>query len=87
MRTNCAPLLVNLFLSKNLLKTKDLQKLKPLISLCYIDNILPINNPNYANWIPLIYTQKIEIKYANLLHGHTDNKTTNQLIRYLVSLQ
>jgi hypothetical protein len=58
MRTNCAPLLVNLFLSKNLLKTKDLQKLKPLISLCYIDNILPINNPNYANWIPLIHPQK-----------------------------
>ena len=73
---------------QKLIKDKRFTEAKAFnLTFSYIDNILPINNPNYANWIPLIYPQKIEIKYAHLLHGHTDNKTTNQLIRYLVSLQ
>jgi hypothetical protein len=28
----------------------------------YIDDVLSINNPNFANWVPVIYPQKLEIK-------------------------
>jgi len=31
----------------------------------YIDDVLSINNPNFANWIPLIYHKELEIELGN----------------------
>ena len=53
------------FIKTNLSKTKELQKVKHLISLSILYYILSINNPNFANWSPLIYHPKeLEIKWT-----------------------
>jgi hypothetical protein len=33
----------------------------------YIDDVLSINNPNFANWIPLILPKELEIKATKVL--------------------
>ena len=59
MGTNYAPLLSNFFyapmslsLYKNLSKTKKVERLN--LTPRYIDDVLPINNTKFANWIPLL---------------------------------
>jgi hypothetical protein len=67
MGTNCAPLLVDLFLYsyeaafiQKLIKEKRIHKLKPLIGLSGILMMFfSINKPNFANWIKLINPQRI----------------------------
>ena len=62
MGTNYAHLLSNFFytpmslsLYKNLSKTKKSREAKAFnLTPMYIDDVLPINNTNFANWIPLI---------------------------------
>jgi hypothetical protein len=66
MGTNCAPLLVDLFLYsyeaafiQTLVKEKNLHKIKPLIGLSGILMMFfSINKPNFANWIELINLQR-----------------------------
>jgi hypothetical protein len=61
MGTNYAPLLSNFFytpmslsLYKNLSKTKKIEAKAFNLTPRYIDDVLPINNTNFAKWIPLI---------------------------------
>jgi hypothetical protein len=61
MGTNYAPLLSNVFytpmnliLYKNLSKTKKSREAWAFnLTPRYIDDVLPINNANFANWNPL----------------------------------
>ena len=70
MGTNCAPLLVDLFLYSyepdGLLK-KTPQKPQKLarifnFTFCYIDNVLSLNNYGFGDFVDLIYHIELEIK-------------------------
>ena len=70
MGTNCAPLLADLFLYsyesefiQQLIKDKKVKEARSFnLTYRYIDDVLSINNPEFANWIPLIYPPELEIK-------------------------
>jgi hypothetical protein len=70
MGTNCAPLLANLFLCsyeseclQNLVKDKKIYEARAFnFTYRYIDDVLSINNPRIAEFLPLIYTPELEIK-------------------------
>ena len=49
-------------LCKNLSKTKITEHKAFNITFRYIEDDQPINNPHVANWIPLIYHNKLKIK-------------------------
>ena len=44
-------------LYKYLSKTKNTESNAFNLTFMYIDDVLSINNPNFANWIPLMYRQ------------------------------
>ena len=70
MGTNCAPLLADLFLFsyeseflQTLVKNKKIKEARLFnFTFRYIDDVLSINNPNFSDWIPLIYPPELEIK-------------------------
>ena len=70
MGTNCAPLLVDLFLYsyeseflQNLVKDKKFHEAKAFnFTYSYIDDVLSINKPRFAEFFPLIYPPELEIK-------------------------
>jgi hypothetical protein len=70
MGTNCAPLLVNLFLYsyeseflQKLLKDKKIHEARAFnFAYRYIDDVLSINNSRFAECLPLIYHPELEIK-------------------------
>jgi hypothetical protein len=70
MGTNCAPLLVDLFLYlyeseflQNLVKHKKIHEVRAFnFTYWYIDDVLSINNPRFAEFFPLIYPPELEIK-------------------------
>jgi hypothetical protein len=73
MGTNCAPLLVDLFLYsyeaefvQKLLRDNNKKKKKLAVSFShtfrYIDDVLSINNHNFHNYVQLIYRDELEIK-------------------------
>jgi hypothetical protein len=70
MGTNCAPLLVDLFLYlyeseflQNLVKHKKIHEVRAFnFTYWYIDDVLSINNPRFAEFLPLIYPPELEIK-------------------------
>ena len=70
MGTNCAPLLADLFLYsyeteflQDLVKKKKIKEARSFnFTYRYIDDVLSINNPNFSDWIPLIYPTELEIK-------------------------
>ena len=70
MGTNCAPLLADLFLHsyeseflQTLIKDKKIKEARSFnFTYRYIDDVLSINNPNFSNWISLIYPPELEIK-------------------------
>ena len=73
MGTNCSPFLVYLFLYSNeaefiqkLFKDKQIIEAKAFnLTFMYIVDVLSINNPNFANCIPLMYPQRIWYKGNN----------------------
>ena len=70
MGTNCAPLLADLFLFsyeseflQTLVKNKKIKEARLFnFTFRYIDDVLSINNPNFSDWVPLIYPPELEIK-------------------------
>ena len=68
MRTNYAPLLADLFLFsyeseflETLVKNKKIKEARSFnFTFRYIDNVLSINNPNFSDWVPLIYSPELE---------------------------
>ena len=70
MGTNCAPLLADLFLYsyeseflQNLVKDKKIHEDKDFnFAYRHIHDILSINNPRFAEFLPLIYPPELEIK-------------------------
>jgi hypothetical protein len=70
MGTNCAPLLVDLLVYsyeseflQNLVKDKKIHEARPFnFTYRYIDDVLSINNPRFAECIPLIFPLEQEIK-------------------------
>ena len=72
MGTNCVPFLADLFLhsyeSEFLQKLSKDKKMKEAtcrsfnFTYRYIDDVLSINNPDFSNWISLIYLSELEIK-------------------------
>ena len=70
MGTNCAPLLADLFLCsyeseflQNLVKDKKIHEARAFnFTYRYIDDVLSINNPRFAEFLPLIYPPELEIK-------------------------
>ena len=63
MGTNCAPLLADLFVCsyeseflQNLVKDKKIHEARAFnFTYRYIDDVLSINNPRFAEFLPLIY--------------------------------
>ena len=70
MGTNCAPLLADLFLCsyeseflQNLVKDKKIHEARAFnFTYRYIDDVLSINTPRFAEFLPLIYPPELEIK-------------------------
>jgi hypothetical protein len=70
MGTNCAPLLADLFLYsyeskfvQNLVKDQKIHEARAFnFTNKYIDDVLSINNPRFAEFLPLIYPPDLEIK-------------------------
>jgi hypothetical protein len=70
MGTNCAPLLADLFLFsyeseflQNLVKDKKIHEARAFdFTERYIDDVLSINNPRFAEFLILIYPPELEIK-------------------------
>lgn len=70
MGTNCAPLLADLFLYsyeteflQNLVRNNKIKEARSFnFSYRYIDDVLSLNNSNFADYIPLIYPPELEIK-------------------------
>jgi hypothetical protein len=70
MGTNCAPLLSNLFLYsyeseflQNLVKDKKIHEARAFnFTYRYNDDVFSINNPRFAEFLPLIYPPELEIK-------------------------
>jgi hypothetical protein len=70
MDTNCAPLLADLFVYsyeseflQNLVKDKKIHEARAFnFTYRYIDDVLSINNPRFAEFLPLIYPPELEIK-------------------------
>jgi len=66
MATNCSPLLFNLFLYsyefiQNLIKDKTNTEAEAFNLTFRNIDVLSINKPNIANWIPLIYHKELEM--------------------------
>ena len=70
MGTNCAPLLADLFLYsyeseflQKLVNNKKIHEPRAFnFTYRYIDDVLPINNSRFAEFLPLIYPPELEIK-------------------------
>jgi hypothetical protein len=70
MSTNCAPLLADLILCpyeseflQNLVKDKTIHEARAFnFTYRYIDDVLSINNPRFAEFLPSIYPPELEIK-------------------------
>jgi hypothetical protein len=70
MGTNCAPLLADLFLYsyeseclQNLARDKKIHEARAFnFTYRYIDDVLSINNPRFAEFLALIYPPELEIK-------------------------
>ncbi len=70
MGTNCAPLLADAFLYsyeteflQNLVRNKRMKDAKSFnFTYRYIDDVLSINNPSFAQWLPSIYPTELKIK-------------------------
>jgi hypothetical protein len=70
MGTNCAPLLTDLFLYsceseflQNRVKNKKIHEARAFnFTYRYIDDVLSINNPRFAEFLLLIYPSELEIK-------------------------
>ena len=66
MGINCVPLLTDLSLYSHeaefiqkLIKEQKTEEVNDFnLTFRYIDGVLSINNPHFANWIPLIYLQR-----------------------------
>ena len=70
MGTNCAPLLVDLFVYsyeseflQKLVKDKKIHEVRAFnFTYRYIDDVLSINNSRFAEFLPLIYPPELEVK-------------------------
>ena len=70
MNTNCAPLLAYLFLFsyeseflQNLAEDKKIHEARAFnFTYRYIDDVLSVNNPRFAEFLPLIYPPELKIK-------------------------
>ena len=78
MGTNCAPLIADLYLygyerdfMSNLQKSKrfDIDKFNDTSR--YLDDILTIDNPDFAEYIPHKYPRELQLNKANTLHRET----------------
>ena len=70
MDTNCAPLLADLFsysyvseFLQNLVKDKKIHEARAFnFTYRYIDDVLSINNPRFAEFLPYIYPPEWKLK-------------------------
>ncbi len=89
MGTNCAPLIADLFFYsyeteflQDLVRNKRTKYAKSFnftYTCRYIDDVLSIYNPSFAQWLPSIYPLELEIKEttektctASFLHLHLE---------------
>ena len=65
MGTNCAPLRADLWeweFLQNLVKDKKIHEARAFnFTYRYIDDVLPINNSRFAEFLPLIYPPELEV--------------------------
>ena len=88
MGTNCAPLLADLFLYsyeadfiQSLLSTRKKKLASKFNFTCrYIDDVLPINNPDFENYLSQMYPAKLEIKNT------TESNTSASYLDLLLSI-
>ena len=81
-----APLLVDLFLFSNeseflqtLVKNKRIKEARLFnFTFRYIDDVLSINNPNFSDWVSLIYPPDLEMKET------TDTAASASFLAHLV---
>ena len=85
MGTNCAPLIADLFLycyerdfMSNLQKSKRFDLIDKFNDTSrYLDDILTIDNPAFAEHIPDIYPRELQLNKANTSDKETPAFTTN----------
>ena len=89
MGTNCATRLADLFLYsyeaefiRNLLKEKKKKHYAKFFNLNfrYIDNVLSLNNPNFSQYLYLIYPSELEIKDS------TDSRRTDSYLDLFLNI-
>jgi hypothetical protein len=101
MGTNCAPLQADLFLYsyeseflQNLVKDKKIHEARAFnFTYRYIDNVLSINNPRFAEFLSLIYPPELEIKETTAIASsasfwtYTSNLTTvvNSVLKFMIN--
>jgi hypothetical protein len=101
MGTNCAPLQADLFLYsyeseflQNLVKDKKIHEARAFnFTYRYIDNVLSINNPRFAEFLSLIYHPELEIKETTAIAScasfwtYTSNLTTvvNSVLKFMIN--
>ena len=75
MGTNCAPLLADLFLHsyeaeflQDLVKSGSKAVAKKFnFTYRYIDDVLSLNNPQFSDYLEIIYPSELEIKETHIL--------------------
>ena len=97
MGTSCAPLLADLFLYsyeskcvQNLVKDQKIHEARAFnFTNRYIDDVLSINYPRFAEFLPLIYPPELEIKDTTdqLRVANTSNLTTvvNSVLKFMIN--
>jgi hypothetical protein len=101
MGTNCAPLLADLFLYsyeseflQKLVKDKKIHEARAFnFTYRYIDNVLSITNPRFAEFLSLIYPPEPEIKETTAIASsasiwtYTSNLTTvvNSILKFMIN--
>ena len=92
MGTNCAPLLADLFVYsyeskflQNLVQDKKIHEARAFnFTYRYIDDVLSMNNPRFAEFLPLIYPPQLRPHHVCT---YTSNLTTvvNSVLKFMIS--
>ena len=101
MGTNCAPLLADLFLYsyeseclQNLARDQKIHEARAFnFTYRYIDDVLSINNPRFAEFLPFIYPPELEIKeitdtasFASFLDLYLELTTVvNSVLKFMIN--
>ena len=92
MGTNCAPLLADLFVYsyeskflQNLVQDKKIHEARAFnFTYRYIDDVLSMNNPRFAEFLPLIYPPQLRPHHVCT---YTSNLTTvdNSVLKFMIN--